>query len=83
MGGSLANSFHASWSIRTSICIPKIGLNSKRLENAACFSRGAEGKVCFNIGLFQKWVDEFGGRLATGAKLVGVDPLLLGALTLI
>ena len=40
-------------------------------------------KVCFDIGLFQKWVHELGGRQATGkelAMLVGVDPLLLGAL---
>ena len=40
-------------------------------------------KLCHDIGLFHKWVQERGGQQATAedlAKLVGVDPLLLGAL---
>ena len=39
-------------------------------------------KVCHDMGLFHKWVQDHGGRQATAedlAKLLGVDPLLLVA----
>ena len=67
--------------LEPSILTPTDGLNTNLCNTQPALA--AALKVCFDIGLFQKWVEEYDGRLATGeqlAKLVGVDPLLLGTL---
>lgn len=72
----------------TQVCYskPPFRFLNYRLNSTLCKIQPALAaalKVCYDVGLFEKWVQEHGGRHATGeelANLVGVDPLLLGAL---
>ena len=78
------------WETALRIVFTQVGLAEALTETALIYELGisqpplaATLNVCFDVSLFQRWVQEYGGGQATGedlAKLVGVEHSLLGRL---
>ena len=82
MGDGLAYSLHASMSTQKVFLIDFQRRTKWQICAKTQPALAAVLKVCHDMGLFHKWVQDHGGRQATAedlANLLGVDPLLLGA----